>query len=238
MSAQDVAAAMRQMAGKNTRFTQSDFDLSANETGARSLIASRQAIRPLVVRENQPYDVHIPVYRSYTTDGTAGDTETIALNHNVIDADGVAEDAVVYMSGTDATADATVDYTNNEIDLANTDADANVDIWYISDEQARLEIRKTAPQNYYADLDERDAGMVNLRDQSRDPLTFDFGDEFGGAVPTDWKVQIYVDAPYPVKWEGTGDAKARNALISLPVHRKNSELEPLETVVKGRLDRV
>ncbi len=229
---------MQQMPGKNRPLTQSDFDLSANETGNRSRVATRKAIRPVVVRENARYDVNIPAYQSYTTDGAAGDTETINLDHNVIDADGVSEDVVVFEGGADATADVTVDYAANTVDLANTDADASVDIWYMTDAQARLEIRKTAPSNYYADLDERDAGMVNLRDQSRDPLTFEFSDPFGGAIPTDWRLEIYIDAPYPVKWSGTGDAKPRNALISVPIHRKNNELDPLETVVKNRLDMV
>lgn len=237
--AQAVFNAMQETPGDNRTFTKSDFDLSPNDTGSRSLVASHKAIRPLVVREGVSWDAHIPAYQSETTDGTAGNDETVTLDHNLIDADGVADDVVVYQTGTDVTSDVTVDYAANEFTLANTNADAQLDIWYISDEQARLEIRKTAPANFYADLAERDAGMLNLRDQSRDPLTFGFADPFGGAVPTDWKVEVYIDAPYPVRWEGQANgATPRNALVSVPIHRKRAELEPLETVVKDRLDMV
>ncbi|WP_336001450.1 hypothetical protein [Halorientalis halophila] len=237
--AKAVQQAMRQTSGSNKRFTSPDFETSANETGTRSKIAEHKAIRPMVVREGVSWDVHLPAYQAETTDGDDTNDETFALDHDVIDADGVADDVVIYESGTDRTADATVDYENNEVTLPTPAADVAIDIWYMSDAQARLEVRKVAPSNYHADLTERDAGMLNLRDQSRDPLTFNFGDPFGGAIPTDWKLAVYVDAPYKVRWSGqAGGATPRNGLFTFPVHRKDAEVQGLEAVVKNRLDRV
>jgi hypothetical protein len=224
--------------GSNDRLTTAGLDKYPNTQGKHTLIAEYKALRPLAIRQGVTYDLHITAHETYETDGNAGDTETVSLSYGLVDADSVPEDVVVFSEGVDVTSDVTADYAANEIDVANTNADETLDIFYVTDEQARVEIRKKAPKNVQGTLEERDAGLINFREQTRDPLEFNFSDQFGGLVPTDWKVQVFIDAPYQIQWSkdrDNGTATNRNALIDLPIFRHAAEVEGAHQLAKDRI---
>lgn len=226
--------------GSRKRLSAADFDTSPSVTGERSMVATVKATHPFVVREGVPYDLHLPAYQEASTDANTGDEETISLDHSAVEAASVADPVVVYEDGNDVTADISVDYDADEITYTDPGADSTLDIWYISDDQAKIEVRKEAPKNVAATLEERDAGLVNLREQTRDPLDFSFNDPAAGVIPTDWRLVIYVDASYPVKWENpdTG-ATARNSLVSLPIYLSAAgEVPGLGDLTAGRIREV
>ncbi|UWG46579.1 VP4/VP17-like Major capsid protein [Halanaeroarchaeum sp. HSR-CO] len=201
--------------------------LQANETGTDSVVASLKAERPIALREVS-YDVDLPAYESFTSDGTGGNTETFNLNYDAVDSDTIANDVLVYVTGTGYVEPDAVDYAADTVDVTDPGTDNAVHVWYFSADQATMRVRKVAPSNTWEDVDEDDMGLRNLRDQLADPLEFDFDHPFQGVVPTDWDLEVRIDAPYPISWsEEGGDATPTNARISLPIYRARDEIPGL-----------
>jgi len=233
-----VVRALAEVPSRPQELSQDDLTLHDNTPGERSLIAEYKARRPFGLRQDAVFDLNLIAYESFSTDGSAGNTETFNLGHDLVDAVAVADDFVLYEGPNEVQPDS-VDYSADSFDYTDDGTNNTLHAFYVSSDQAHVEIEKHAPSNHYAGLDERDAGLVNLRDQGRDPLSFDFGDPLGGVVPTDWRVEVYVNAPYQITWskEG-GDATPRNALITFPIRRSEQEIERLEDIVIQRLDEV
>ena len=219
-SAQQIKQALASVPRAKQKLSGSQMDLQANTTGDPSVVAEYQVNRPIGLRNGKPYEVDIPAYESFTSDGTGGDSETFNLNHDLVDAESVPNDVVVYIEGTGYVQPDSVDYANNAVDATDPNTDNPVHIWYMAGDQARIVVRKTSPKGVPEDVDEDDMGLKNLRNQHKDPLRFDFERPYAGVIPTDWKVQIRIDAPYNVSWsEAGGDATPTNARISLPIFR-------------------
>jgi len=229
---EEVFARLDQVGAANKRLEASDFTQTPNAPGELTKVLSYKADRPLFVRSGVEVDLHFVAHEEFTTNATADDTETFNLSHSVIEADAVGTDLLLY-SGTSEVQPDSVDYSANSFDYTDPGSNSRLHAYYISDVQAQVEVRKSAPKRYFDILDERDAGLANLRDQNRDPLTFDYDDPVTGLVPKDWQIEIYIDAPYTIQWDDADDtgATAANALVSIPIRRSKENVTGLEDVV-------
>lgn len=242
--AREVIDNIRQADGANRRLSTGGMTLKANVPGEESVVAKIKPQVPRAIREGVPYDANIPAYEKKTTDANAGDSETFSLSHGLIDADAVADDIVVYEDDgagcTDVTADVTADYANDSFDYTDDGTENDLHVFYISDEQAQITFKKVSPKNLPHQLDQRDAGLLNLRDQNRDPLDFTFQRPFEGWIPQDWQFKVLVDAPYQIQWAtGTNnEATARNALLSFPTFISSSEIPGLKRAVRQEASEV
>ena len=233
-SAEQIRQALATVPRSKQKLSGSQMDQQANSVGEESVVAEFQADRPIGLRDGRPYEVDIPAYESKTSDGTGGNTETITLSHDLVDADSVPNDVVVYVEGTGYVEPDAVDYAANTVDVTDPNTNNPVHIWYMAGDQARLTLRKTSPKGVPEDVDEDDMGLKNLRDQHKDPLRFDFDHPFEGIVPTDWSMEVRIDAPYQVSWsEAGGDATPTNARISLPIFRARDEIAGLGSFIGG-----
>lgn len=189
----------------------------------RTTVAKTQFDRATAVQEGQ-YDLDLVAYESFSTNGTAGDTETFALGHDLIDADSVAEDFILYEAGTRATADS-VDYAANSFTYTDDGTNNTLHVFYVASDQAHVEVRKVAPNGTYEVLDEADVGLINQRNQNKDPLEFEFDHQLQGVLPANWTLEVVVDAPYTVSWgvdtdgDGTDEAEPLNQMIHAPIRR-------------------
>lgn len=233
-TAEQIKQALANVPRSKQKLSGSQMTLSANSPGEASVVAEYQAERPLGIRDRKPYEADIPAYESKTSDGSAGDSETFTLSHDLVDAESVPNPVVVYVEGTGYVEPDAVRYDADEVDVTDPGTNNPVHIWYMAGDQARIVVRKTSPKGVPEDVDEDDMGLKNLRDQHKDPLRFDFDHPFEGVIPTDWTIEIRIDAPYTVKWSAAGgDAEPTNARISLPIFRARDNIEGLSSFIGG-----
>lgn len=229
---ENVLDRLRSVPSSNQWLTPDDFTQTGNTVNELSKIAEYQTEQPIAVRGGVAADVHMVAYEEFTTDGTASNTETFNLSHDIVDAASVADDFLLYEGGTEQSADS-VDYAANSFDYTDDGTANTLHAYYIVGDQALLQFRKTAPKSHWDELKELDAGIVNLREQTRDPITFDFRDPLDGVIPTDWKLEVYINAPYTVQWEDDTDsaATADNLMLSVPIRRATEEIPGLSEAV-------
>lgn len=227
----EVLDKLSSVSASNKRLTLSDMDLEPNVAGERSVVASYQANRPLRIRQKTPMDMHLVVHETATTDGS-GDEQTISLEQDLIDADGLAEPVVLYADDTVAEPES-IDYAAGEITYTDDGDEEELDIYYAASDQARVEIRASAPRNHQKTLMELDAGLVNHRDQSRDSVDFDFDAPLKGVLPKDWTLEVAVTAPYNITWDhdDDGEIEATNAILDIPIKRSAKDVSGLEEIV-------
>jgi hypothetical protein len=184
---------MARVPAASQRLSAGDLDPQDNVPGERSLIASYKPDRPIALRERE-YDLHLVAYESFTTDGSADNTETFNLSHDLYDAASVPDDFLLNESGNVVSPDS-VDYANDSFDYTDDGTDNTLHAYYVVADQARVEIQKASPKGSVESIVERDAGLINRREQTRDPLAFGFDHPLEGLIPADWRLEIYVDAP-------------------------------------------
>jgi len=229
---EEVLNRLRSVQTSNQWIRTSDWDQSQNTTGELSKIAEFQADQPIAVRGGVAADVHLVAYEQFTTDGTADNQETFNLSHDIVDAVSVADDFVLYEGGSAVDA-GSVNYANNSFDYTDDGTNNTLHAYYVVGEQALLQFRKTAPKSHWDVLKELDSGIVNLREQTRDPVTFDFRDPFDPVIPTDWRLEVYLDASYPVQWADDTDSEATadNLMLDVPIRRSAEEIPGLADAV-------
>jgi len=231
-SAEQIKQALATVPRAKQKLSGSQMDQSANSVGEASTVAEYQVDRPVGLRNGKPYEVDIPAYEEKTSNTSGGDSETFSLSHDLVDAESVPNDVVVYVEGTGYVEPDAVDYAADTVDVTDPNTENPVHIWYMAGDQARLTVRKVSPKGVPEDVDEDDMGLKNLRNQHKDPLRFDFGRPYEGIIPTDWKVQIRIDAPYQVVWSAAGgDATPTNARISLPIFRARDQIPGLGSFI-------
>jgi hypothetical protein len=213
-----------------------------NTTGERTRILRLRADTVLAIRSGRkhPFRVAVPAYENPgSVDGTADNTETFNLSHNIIESPNV-QDAIVYI-GTDryGTPDA-IDYANNSIDV--TDPDGNNDavyVWYVTDESATLEVEKAIPSGKTESketLYEKNTSLVHELDQSEQPEYFSFGSKLGRFVATDMTLDVFLTASFG--WRLTHPADdttiaAENCQLNVPVLRGTDSVEGLRAHVNA-----
>ncbi|MFC7193730.1 hypothetical protein ACFQL4_02265 [Halosimplex aquaticum] len=211
----------------------------SSTTGENSEIAELPITTAHRVREGRdnPFRVAIPAYEKFTTDGTAGNTETFNLSHDIIKCPNT-QDIVVWEGGTYVGQPDAVDYANDSFDYTD-DATANsLHVWYMPDGGATLEIQKAVPSGGSSGsqrLYEGSLSLINKTDQTEQPEFFSLDEtQLHGWLPTDIKLEVYIRAPYTVRFtdpDGDG-AQAPNARLSIPVFKGQDSVSGFAGLVK------
>ena len=237
---QDLRERLAAVGNRPDHITPSEMDTSVNSQGQRSRIARLTATTAHMLRDGRenPLRVAIPAYEGVTSNATAGEPETFSLTHSVTDSP-VTQSVVVWI-GSDyyGTPDA-VDYDADEITVTDDGTENNVHVYYVSDESASLELRKSVPksssegsQQVYSD----NLALVHPSPQQEQPETLDLGKTpLQSWVGTDMTLDLYIDAPYTVRWtDPDGDETTpTNALFGIPVRIGDREVAGLTSAVKA-----
>ncbi|WP_225334910.1 hypothetical protein [Halomicrobium urmianum] len=212
---------------------------SVNTQGQRSRILRDYMDTPHMVRQGRrnPFRVAVPAYEGFTTNATADDTETFSLTHSVVDAP-ITQSVVVWIGGTYYGTPDSVDYAANEITVTDSGTGNNLHVYYISDAPATMEVRKAVPESSSdasQGLWKDNLGLVHPSPQQEQPEFFDLGDSPGQPwLASDMTLDVYLNAPYTVRWsdpDGDG-ATPTNALLNVPVKIGSREVPGLTAAIK------
>lgn len=188
-----------------------------------------------------PMKVALPAYESFTTDGTADNTETFSLSYDLIDCPNTGN-LVLYEGGTKVSPDS-VDVAGDSFDFTSTGTNTTLHVFYMVGDTANVVLKKVAPSGKAGaeeELYEAPMHHVNLQDQTDQPQYLSLQDDrFAPWVPKDFEVQLYVDATYPVALtdpDGDG-AVAHNALFQIPAKKAQSEIPGLGAAIRESMGR-
>ncbi|PSQ06126.1 hypothetical protein BRC97_07035 [Halobacteriales archaeon QS_6_71_20] len=207
-----------------------DFETATNQTGTDSEILSLQAETVLALRDGAELMVSIPAYETYTTDGTAGNSETVNLSHDLVDSPNT-QSVVLYENGKRVSPDS-IDYANDSINYTDNSTGNTLHIYYIVGDAATLTVEKVSPGGKTSQAEELktlNAGRANRQDQQEDPITFSFGGSWlERYLATDMVLRVSIDAPYTVRFrEGTDGTEATNALFHTTVTQGATDAQGL-----------
>jgi hypothetical protein len=172
----EIAQRVRQTPGRHGTLSPKTFrqqaETEAATTSDRERIARFNATRPLVVRGDKRFQIAVPAYESFTTNGTADDTETFDLAHSLLDQPNtenlVVWDGSTYVGGEGA-LDA-VDYGAGTFDYASPNTNSTLHVWYMTGARAELEIEKvTTNDNNQQGLYSESLSLVHQVKQSENP---------------------------------------------------------------------
>lgn len=216
------------------RLGKAEMDLSNGSANQRSKIAEYKAPKPLVLRQDRPISLVLIAHETFTTDGTASNTETFNLSQNLVETVNT-EDFVLYEGGAQVQPDA-VSYSGDSFDYTDDNTNSTLHAYYVCRDPLQVEIEKKAPQSMgkvSETLFDDVTSLVHTKDQNEDPITFDLGESaLQPVVPTNWKLNIYADGPYAPTWnESTDGTEAVNAVLSLPYKQGQGEVENLGKAV-------
>jgi len=232
MNEQEALRALESVDTDEGALTKADFDTSAGTADQRSEVASYKTNRPLAVDQDRVFDLSLVAYETFTTDGTADNTETFNLSNDLVDSNAIGNSLVLYDDGAEVAPDS-VDYGNDSFDYTDSGTGSELEVYYAAGEQARLEIQKVAPNGTPETLFTADLGMIHRRDFGKNPLRFDLDlSPFQPILPKNFELEVYVDAPYTVAFT-EGDTTATNALFDIPTLGAPSEIEGLASVVRS-----
>lgn len=219
---------------RGMRLAKSDFEQSDNTAGEETVVASYQAERPLALRAGEPFEMAVVAFESFTTDGTGGNSETFNLSNDLIDSPSVPTSFVLYEGGSVVQPDS-VDYSANSFDYTDDGTNNDLYAFYATSEQAKVKVRKVSPSGIPEDLYENDAGLIARRDTGKSPLTMSFESELQPLIPTNWRLEVVLDAPYSFNWSDPNDDGATpiNLLIDFPVSRASQKIEGLSKAVRA-----
>lgn len=225
---------------RQTEFNHPDFSTSVNTTNERSVVASLQADGPLAVmgaRAN-PFRLAIPAYETFTTNGTAGDTETFNLSNDLVDTPNT-QPIVLWLDGSYYGEPDAVDYANNTFDVTDAGTGSTVHAYYVSGDAATVTLRKrSADGDAQETIFTANTGVIHTTDQSEQPEVLRFNHQLERFVGTDQFLEVTVDAPFTVRFdEDTDDTNATNALLGLSVQRGQAPVSGLPQAVKAAMGR-
>ncbi|WP_254272167.1 hypothetical protein [Haloarcula marina] len=238
----ELAERLEQTTRQPGHITPEKMDTSVNSQGQRSEIGTYRVDTAHYIRQGRdnPFKVAIPAYEKFTSDGSAGDSETFSLTHDLVDSP-VTQSVVVWLDGTYYGTPDAVDYDADTIDVTDPNTNSNVHVYYIAGDAASLELRKRAPGEstkqsqrlYSANL-----GLVNAAPQLEQPEYLRLTDsQMHPWLGADMEVIAYLDAPYTVRWtDNDGDGtEPTNALLNVPVMRGSSEVRGLTAAIKAAM---
>jgi len=232
MDAKQALRALQSVDTDEDALTKADFDTSAGTPDQRSEVATYKTNRPLAIDQNRVFDLSLVAYETFTTDGTAGNTETFTLSNDLVESNAIGDSLVLYENGSEVQPDS-VDYGADTFDYTDDGTANDLEAYYAAGEQARLEIQKVAPNGTPETLYTGDLGMVHRKDLAKNPLRFDLDlSPFQPILPKNFRLEVHVDAPYTVAFE-QGDTTATNALFDIPTLGAPSEIEGLAGVVRS-----
>jgi hypothetical protein len=201
-------------------------------------VASREAEVPLRVREGPAARLAFVAGEEFTTNGTADDTETFDLSHNLVDSKNT-ENLLVYAGGSRVQPDS-IDYAGDSFDYTDGGTEMTLHAFYVARDPGVVTVEKVAPKTssqVSETLTEDTTSGIADRDQNQNPVQFEFTDPYQGVVPANWSLNIYVDSPFAVRWDdanlstSNGD-EASNALIDLPIVQYEGTVSGLGRAVK------
>lgn len=216
----------------------------ANNIGENSKIAELVAGVPhrLLEGPENPLRVAIPAYESFTTDGTADNTETFNLSHNLIECPST-QDIVVWENGQYQGVPSTVNYSADSFDYTDDGTGNTLHVWYMPSEGATVELQKTIPKGSTEGsqrLYEAPLALLNRTDQTEQPEYLSLDETpLQEWVPADVRLEAYVNAPYKVRLtdpDGDG-ATATNARLSIPALKGQDSVEGFASVVASDMSR-
>lgn len=241
MNTQQAIQALKNTPARPGSLTPKTFaqegERSAATTSSRTRIAKLKAKAPLMVRGEERFELTVPAYESFTTDGTAGNTETFTLSHDLIQTPNT-ENIVVWEGGTyvgNEAALGAVDYTNNTFDYTDDGTSNTLHVWYVTSNSAEFEVQKVSSngnvnQSLYAE-NLRLIHRTNLSEQPEDPDVEKT--PLNPAIATDMEVEVYIDAPFTFRWtDPNGDgAEPTNLVFSFPVNHAKRQVPGLADAV-------
>jgi hypothetical protein len=223
---QDAVGVLRSLPYSRDTLTTTDFTLSGGEPGRESVIAELQPQRLITLRAGA-FDLDVAAYESFPSDTTSGDTDEFDLSHYPIETDSVAEDLVLYAGGEKVSrSDFSVDFEAGTLSYTGGETTDDLHAFYSSAQQARYEVRKVATNGTPETIDEGDLSLVLRQDSNTNPLEIQPDHALQGVIPAYYKLQIRVDAPYPVRWTvtaGDGEASADQMLAQFPINRSDRD---------------
>ncbi|MFC7226309.1 hypothetical protein N0B31_02755 [Salinirubellus salinus] len=217
-----------------------DFETAVNSQGKDSVVATLQADAVLALMSGRahPLKLAVPAYESFTTDGTADNTETFTLTHDIVDSPDTL-DAVVWLDGTYYGTPDSIDYSTGDIDVTDSGTNSTVHVYYVSGKAATLNLRKVAADgNTREDLFTVNPALVHQTNQAEQPefLTLDES-QAQPFVAADMSLEVVVNAPYTVRYtDPDGDGtEPTNALLSIPVQRGEGVIDGLAPEIKAHM---
>ncbi|MCU4926653.1 hypothetical protein OB905_11780 [Halobacteria archaeon AArc-dxtr1] len=221
------------MTGTRSRLERDSFEHYDAPAGSKALLATFEAPNPMVLRADRPLRIAIPAFETFDTAGEA-EPQTFELGHDLVESP-QSKDLLLFADG-ERISPESVDYDADSFEFDDGEEETELAVYYISGDDCELEIERQAPSSHGAVHErvfEEPLALMHQRDQDEQPRTFDVGDsEFQRVIPTDWKLNIYVDAEYPVvlEDEATG-TRARNAILSLPYVQAQEDVDGLSRAV-------
>lgn len=224
--------------GVDKSLGRADFTLSNGVAGERSEVASLKARTPLRVREGVAARLVLFTAERFTTDGTAGNTETFNLSHDAVDTDNATPFALY--EGASRVSPDSVDYAANSFDYTDDGTANDLTAFYVPRDPGQVTVEKVAPSGQAAlseTLHETDTRRLAVTNQNKEPVEFDFMGALEGVIPKNWRLKVYVDGPAAIEWNDdaettTHDVAATAAALSMPVHRYRRTVPDLESAVK------
>lgn len=219
--------------------TPAEFEQTANTTGEMSRVLRHRPNTVLGIRggTSEPFFFALPAYESFTTDGTAGNTETFALSNSIHDTPNTASLAL-WENGTRVQPDA-ISYTGDSFDYTDDGTGNTLHAYYISDDPAEVRIEKTIPgkSSVSQEVWSGQAHLLHQADQGENPAHFRFGtDPFERFVASDMTLDVKVKAPYTVKFrESTDGTEADNALLNIPANSGQDTVKGLAPAIKAAM---
>ncbi len=241
MSAQGILRQLQQVPASRTQVRRQDFDLGTGTAGQRTKIAEYEAETPIFLRPDADMRLAFTAVEQFSTDGTADNSETFDLSHNVMETVNTS-DLVLFEDGARVSADS-VNYDANSFDYTSPNTGTTLHAYYVVRDGVRVEIERQAPRSQGAVEDvvwDGTTAMLHERNQHKEPLTFDGSHPLDLIVPRKWTLQVYAKGPVPLSYtdEDTGspqDTEATNAVLKIPVRKASHEVPGLAQAVKQRI---
>lgn len=234
---EQVAKALANAQTQNDRVSLDQFELSDASPDVLSTIASFEADQDLAVRERKRLEIAPLARETFQTDGTADNTETFNLSHNLIDSQATSEPVATFIDDGTAVSEVqpdAVDTANNSVDVTDAGTGNTLVVFYAAGDQARCVVRATGPNGTRKDLLELDVGLVHRRDKFDNPIRFNFERQLEGVVPDNFSIQLLVSSPYTAsfRYDGSETVRAPNGLFSVAVRRSEDKIENLGRAVR------
>lgn len=243
-TAQDVIDDLRDVSRTSGGIGPTNFraeaDTSVNTTGSRSRIAELpvETVHQIRTGRSNPFRLAVPAYEQFSSDGTGGNTETFNLSHDLIECPNT-QDVLVYIGGSYYGNPDAVDYANDSIDVTDPGSNNNVHVWYMPGDTATLEVYKATPSSSASANEELYTEALNLANQTKQaeqPEYFELGQSaLQPFLASDMRLNVYVKAPYEVRFEDpAGDgATPDNMLLHIPVKRGGTTVAGLKSLIKS-----
>jgi len=228
---------LRDLPADPKNLTGGDWTRNDGTADQRTLIAEYKAQRLLSLRQGVPFDLSVLAVEQQTADGSEG-SETFTLSHDLVESNMVATHVLCYGASNGQLNISSVDYDADSVTVDGAGPSEDLGFIYTAGAQALLEVQKVAPNGTPKTLFSEDVGMIHRRDQGKEPVMFDFEDWIEPLVPQDWKLEVYVDAPYRAALSATdvdgdnSEESAPHALISVPFYGAPGPVEGAGEVVR------